>query len=310
MTRAAPRSPLNISALVAEGCNAKYNQQLRIHPRRDAILPEVNDEFNRAQNSGFDDLCGKTAVVTGSSSGIGSAIACKFAEAGAAVLVHGRSRERAEPVCERIRALGAESTYQLADLAVASSVDQFADRAWDWRDGVDIWVNNAGADVLTGPAADWTFEQKLEHLWQVDVVATIRLSRIVGQKMKKKGESAADRVILNVGWDQAETGMEGDSGEMFAAIKGAVAAFSKSLAYSLAPEVRVNCLAPGWIKTAWGDTASEYWQRRARSESLLERWGTPQDVARAALFLASPENFVSGHVLPVNGGRRGVAGGQ
>jgi 3-oxoacyl-[acyl-carrier protein] reductase len=68
--------------------------------------------------------------------------------------------------------------------------------------------------------------------------------------------------------------------------------------------VRVNCLAPGWIRTAWGEAASDYWQERATSESLLRRWGTPQDVARAARFLVSPEaEFITGHTLPVNGGR-------
>jgi 3-oxoacyl-[acyl-carrier protein] reductase len=63
-----------------------------------------------------------------------------------------------------------------------------------------------------------------------------------------------------MGWDQAETGMEGDSGELFAATKGAILAFTKSLALSLAPAVRVNGVSPGWIQTAWGETASALWQ--------------------------------------------------
>jgi 3-oxoacyl-[acyl-carrier protein] reductase len=112
-------------------------------------------------------------------------------------------------------------------------------------------------------------------------------------------------VILTLGWDQAEHGMAGDSGELFGTIKGAVMAFTRSLAQSFAPEVRVNCLAPGWIKTKWGDDASEYWQERAQRESLLGRWGTPEDVADAACFLASPAaNFITGQILPVNGGLR------
>ena len=97
--------------------------------------------------------------------------------------------------------------------------------------------------------------------------------------------------------------MAGDSGELFSAIKGAVTAFSKSLAQSLAPRVRVNCVAPGWIKTAWGDQASEYWQQRACQESLLRRWGLPEDIAAAAKYLVSPAaGFVTGQVLAVNGG--------
>jgi 3-oxoacyl-[acyl-carrier protein] reductase len=99
--------------------------------------------------------------------------------------------------------------------------------------------------------------------------------------------------------------MAGDSGEMFAATKGAVMAFTRSLAKSLAPEVRVNCVAPGWIKTAWGDDASEYWQNRAVKESLLARWGTPDDVARAVRFLVSPDAaFITGEVVRVSGGLR------
>ena len=85
-----------------------------------------------------------------------------------------------------------------------------------------------------------------------------------------------------MGWDQAETGMEGDSGELFAATKGAVMAFTRSLALSLAPTVRVNALAPGWIKTAWGESASHAWQERVLRETPLARWGTPEDVADAA----------------------------
>ena len=79
--------------------------------------------------------------------------------------------------------------------------------------------------------------------------------------------------------------------------------FSLSLAKSLAPEVRVNCLAPGWIKTRWGDQASDYWQQRAVGDSLLARWGTPADVAGVARFLVSPAaSFVTGHSLVVDGG--------
>jgi 3-oxoacyl-[acyl-carrier protein] reductase len=174
--------------------------------------------------------------------------------------------------------------------------------AWNWR-AVDIWINNAGADVLTGEAANWSFEEKLAALWQVDVVATLRLSREVGQRMKQRGTG----VLVNMGWDQVETGMAGDSGELFGAAKGAVMAATRSLAKSLAPEVRVNCLAPGWIRTAWGQQASAEWQERAHRESLLCRWGEPEDVARVACFLASPAaEFVTGQVIHVNGGRNGL----
>ena len=109
--------------------------------------------------------------------------------------------------------------------------------------------------------------------------------------------------ILNLGWDQAAQGMAGDSGELFATTKGAIMAMTRSLAQSFSPGVRVNCLAPGWIQTKWGNQTSEYWDQRARGESLMQRWGTPEDVAQAALFLCT-HPFISGHVLPVNGGFR------
>jgi 3-oxoacyl-[acyl-carrier protein] reductase len=125
------------------------------------------------------------------------------------------------------------------------------------------------------------------------------LARDIGRRMKARGRG----VILNMGWDQAETGMEGDSGQLFGATKAAVMAFTKSLALSLAPEVRVNCLAPGWIRTAWGDQASAKWQERVRRETPLGRWGTPHDVARAARWLASPKaGFITGQVVRINGG--------
>jgi 3-oxoacyl-[acyl-carrier protein] reductase len=249
-----------------------------------------------------DDLSRRTAVVTGSSSGIGRAIALELAAAGAAVLVHARQNaDGAKAVAAEIRRQGRHCEVVLADLADPAQHEPLVEKAFAWRAGVDIWVNNAGADVLTGEPAKWPFEQKLDLLWRVDVLATIRLGRLVGARMKAAGGGT----ILNVGWDGAERGMPGDSAQLFAAAKGAVMAFSRSLAHTLAPEVRVNCLAPGWIRTAWGQQASDQWQARAERESLLGRWGTPEDVARVAAFLVSPQaGFITAAVMEVNGGHR------
>jgi 3-oxoacyl-[acyl-carrier protein] reductase len=99
--------------------------------------------------------------------------------------------------------------------------------------------------------------------------------------------------------------MEGDSGELFGTTKGAVMAFTKSLAKSLAPHVRVNCVAPGWIKTAWGDQASKEWQERAVRECLLKRWGEVGDIADAVRWLISPQaSFITGQIINLNGGFR------
>jgi 3-oxoacyl-[acyl-carrier protein] reductase len=245
------------------------------------------------------ELAGLRALVTGSTRGIGRAIALEFAAAGAEVIVHGRGAEQAERVVGELDELGVASEYILADLAEPEECRRLVETAWDAWGPIDIWVNNAGADVLTSDQADWPFLRKLQELLDVDVTATLLLSRDVGRRMK----NAAGGVILNMGWDQAETGMEGDSGQLFAASKAAVMAFTKSLALSLAPEVRVNCLAPGWIKTQWGEQASPRWQDRVVRETPLGRWGAPEDVAAAARWLAAPAAaFITGQIIRVNGG--------
>jgi 3-oxoacyl-[acyl-carrier protein] reductase len=231
-------------------------------------------------------LAGLRALITGSTSGIGWAIADAFVNRGADVITHGR---REGP-----------GRHLAANLREAADVDRLAKEAWTvFPEGLDVLVCNAGADTLTGDAAKWSFDRKLDELFAVDLKGTMRLSRAIGARMKDRGRG----LILTVGWDQAEAGMAGDSGELFAAVKGAIMAFTRSLSLSLAPAVRVNCLAPGWIRTAWGESASKDWQERVRRETPLGVWGLPEDVAAAAVWLASPEAaFQTGQTIHINGG--------
>ncbi len=245
-------------------------------------------------------LGGMRTIVLGSTSGIGREVALALAASGADVIVHGRhSQKAALDVAGQVREIGRNSTVLMADLADRSAGDALVQEAWSLWGGLDAWLHLAGADTLTGPGANLSFDEKLDRLWSVDVASTIRLCRDIGRRMVAQGSGS----IVTMGWDQAETGMEGDSGELFAATKGAILSFTRSLALSLAPNVRVNALAPGWIKTAWGEHASRAWQDRVISETPLARWGTPKDVGAVACFLVSDAAaFLTGQVIRVNGG--------
>ncbi len=247
----------------------------------------------------FANLSGKRIVATGSSSGIGRAIALECARAGADVVIsYRKSQPAAEAVVEEVRKLGQTATVIAVDIADADSRTAFTTKCLE-TGPVDAVVNNAGADLLTGTMKEADFATKLRTLLDVDVTGTIELSRTFGEHFSAQGHGS----IITIGWDQSDRGMEGNSGELFAAAKNAIMGFTRSLSVSLAPTVRVNCIAPGWIKTAWGEETSDYWQQRVMDETPLKRWGLPEDIANMARFMLSDEaSYITGQVINVNGG--------
>ena len=243
----------------------------------------------------------KVTVVTGASSGIGRAIALAFAAEGASVVVnYNKSGDKAQEVVREIRELPGQALALQADIADPNAVADLVETAYTEFGRIDVWVNNAGADILTGSGARLTDRQKLTLLTDVDLKGTIQCCWAVAEVMQRQGGG----VIINISWDQAVHGYPGTNPQMFAAVKAGIYGFSKSLARTVAPTVRVNILAPGWIATDFANEVmdEDYYAERL-AEIPLTRFGTPEEVAAAAVFLASDDSaYITGAALNVGGG--------
>jgi len=239
--------------------------------------------------------------VTGASSGIGRGIALEAARAGADVALTYRSNEAgARQTADGIEAAGRRAMVGRMDIADADSVGAFARDVCDAFPRVDAWVNNAGADVVTGGGDSMSRLDKLDLLLRVDLRGTMIASWKAAELMTAQAEGG---VIINVSWDHVVTGMEGTNPQLYAAAKGGVSAFSRALARTVAPRVRVNIVAPGWIETAFGEGVDRDTYRAVAKSTPLKRWGTPADVAGAVVFLASPAaSFLTGETINVGGG--------
>src|ERR671924_817171 len=170
-------------------------------------------------------LDGVRAVVTGASSGIGAAIAEAFGGAGAAVLLtHRDSAEGASAVAERIARLGGSAQVAQADLGTRGACEALVAHAHELLGGLDVWVNNAGADVLTGEAADWDWERKLETLVAVDLRGTIACCHAAGAVMAGQPDGGA---IVNMSWDHVSAGMAGEKPELFSPGQGGAASSTR-----------------------------------------------------------------------------------
>jgi 3-oxoacyl-[acyl-carrier protein] reductase len=246
-------------------------------------------------------LGGKVVLVTGASSGIGQAIAVACARAGADLAItFRRNREGSERTASEVRKLGRRAEVRETDI---SRPGDLADLAADLRSRfgrVDAWINNAGADILTGEGDRLSRLQKLDLLLAVDLRGTVLASWLAVDFMRAQGGGG---VIINMSWDHVIAGMAGENPVLYSAAKGGIMSFSKSLALEVAPDIRVNILAPGFIETAFGEGADSTWKRQVEEMTPLRRWGTPEDVAGAAVYLASDAaSFLTGQMIMVNGG--------
>lgn len=246
-------------------------------------------------------LDGRFVVVTGGSSGIGRAIARRCAGAGATVLItYRRNRQGADQTASELATMGRRVEVLQADIAREEDIENLAREARARFGGVDVWINNAGADILTGESGRLTPLQKLDLLLAVDVRGTVLASWAAARLMR---EQRRPGVIINMSWDHVNLGMAGENPVLYSAAKGAVMSFSRSFAREVAPDIRVNILAPGFVETAFGKDANPRFRDEVVKLTPLERWGTPDDIAAAALFLASDEaRFITGQMIMVNGG--------
>lgn len=243
----------------------------------------------------------KNVLVTGGSSGIGRAIALRCAKAGADIAItYRKNQSGAEATAGEIRSLGRRAAVIRADVSRGEDIDALVHRLREEFHRVDVWINNAGADILTGEGRRLTRLQKLDLVLAVDLRGTVLASWAAVDFMRQGGHGGT---IINVSWDHVFQGMEGENPAIYSAGKSGVASFSKSLARDVAPHIRVNILAPGFIETAFGKQADPKFRQKVIDRTPLRRWGTPEDVAGAALFLASEESaFLTGQTIMVNGG--------
>jgi 3-oxoacyl-[acyl-carrier protein] reductase len=241
-------------------------------------------------------LDGKVALITGSTSGMGRETAYLFAREGAKVVVTGRNEARAKEVVDKIKADGGEAIYVIADTSDLSSAEKIFDETMKAYGTVDILMNNAGMLSLA-QFATITPEEFLKAI-NVNVTSALLLSQKVAPVMKAKGGGHIVNVASIVGW-AAHWGFVG-----YVTSKHAMVGLTKAMANELAPDIHVNGICPGAIRTAMldsvgGEDAFEPMIQR----TALRRVGEGKEIATVALFLSTVDSsFVDGQLIRVDGG--------
>ena len=251
-------------------------------------------------------LTDKVAIITGATSGIGKATARLFAEEGAHLVITGRRAELGQHVENEIRELGARCLFVEADHSRADDCSRVVERTLSEFGRVDILFNNAG--IVTNGTAETTSEEVWNETFAINVTAAWRMSKLVRPHMRRQGKG----VIVNNGSDWSV--VAGRDAFPYVMSKGAVAMMTKAMALDYAREnIRVNAVCPGdtlvdrWVEKGYFENSDPVTIEEAMKESSaylpMGRFGKPEEIAQAVLFLASDDSsFVTGHLLLVDGG--------
>jgi NAD(P)-dependent dehydrogenase (short-subunit alcohol dehydrogenase family) len=240
------------------------------------------------------DLSGRVALVTGGSRGLGREMVLAFAKAGADVVIASRKREACEEVAREVEKLGRRALPVAAHVGQWEDNDRLAAAAYAAFGRVDVLVNNAGMSPLAPSLAE-TSEALFDKILDVNFKGPFRLSVLVGERMMA-GEGG---VIVNL---SSTAAFKPEPHTIpYGGAKAAINAMTVALAKAFAPKVRVNCIAPGPFLT---DVSTVWRENKAYEQSLgLRRFGRPQEIVGAALYLASDaSSYVTGQVIRVDGG--------